>query len=430
MLAAVAWSDACFDKMAANISPLKTKFVSYPGNADAGFVKADGLLKLRERRHLAAHNVGGIQTAEDDSTADTVLACNILNGKTGRVVFDSIINTETSYFSGHVYNLETTDSFYVANGIITHNCRCVMTPTDLSEDAPPPKSLDDYLGGYTRDQQERAFGARNIRAYRRGEQTAAQLVGQKDNLMKLEEFKRAEYLPGEHALRITKDFQSKIQSIMDKSLKPALERERSFRLAQGYPAKSSERWVPVYAGDAVGHEFHGNQWTQPGQTMSGRDVMKRLKAEGHDKAGAEAVMKEAKAPIGTLYTHKHEVVERIRLASLASKGNPDYDVARRSAMPQTQAANEMLKSGMFGKSYGLENTVPRQSVGGVYSVGGYVHSARPTEDFKKDWVADQQGLRERGFHMGSDDGGDLMKHTIPISKVSDWQNPHLAKEGK
>lgn len=40
-------------------------------------------------------------------------------------VTDKIVS---EYFSGHVYNLETVSNWYVANGIVTHNCRCVAVP--------------------------------------------------------------------------------------------------------------------------------------------------------------------------------------------------------------------------------------------------------------------------------------------------------------
>ena len=35
-----------------------------------------------------------------------------------------IIKVESSSYSGHVYNLQTKDGWYVTDGIITHNCRC------------------------------------------------------------------------------------------------------------------------------------------------------------------------------------------------------------------------------------------------------------------------------------------------------------------
>lgn len=38
-------------------------------------------------------------------------------------------------FSGHVYNLETKDGYYVTNGILIHNCRCLAVPVfDLDEE--------------------------------------------------------------------------------------------------------------------------------------------------------------------------------------------------------------------------------------------------------------------------------------------------------
>lgn len=47
---------------------------------------------------------------------------------------DVVTVVSRSPFRGHVYNLQTTTGWYVANGIITHNCRCFPKPvTDLSD---------------------------------------------------------------------------------------------------------------------------------------------------------------------------------------------------------------------------------------------------------------------------------------------------------
>lgn len=40
------------------------------------------------------------------------------------VELDYVISVERKRFSGHVYNLQTRDEIYSANGIIAHNCRC------------------------------------------------------------------------------------------------------------------------------------------------------------------------------------------------------------------------------------------------------------------------------------------------------------------
>src|SRR6185437_13738306 len=42
--------------------------------------------------------------------------------------YSPIVWMQTQPFSGQVYNLETEDGWYAANGIISHNCRCSLSP--------------------------------------------------------------------------------------------------------------------------------------------------------------------------------------------------------------------------------------------------------------------------------------------------------------
>lgn len=42
--------------------------------------------------------------------------------------FSRVIEKISSVYSGHVYNLENEKNWYSANGIVTHNCRCVAQP--------------------------------------------------------------------------------------------------------------------------------------------------------------------------------------------------------------------------------------------------------------------------------------------------------------
>lgn len=46
----------------------------------------------------------------------------------GPEFYDQIIDIDIHDFCGHVYNLETEHGFYVADGIINHNCRCSWKP--------------------------------------------------------------------------------------------------------------------------------------------------------------------------------------------------------------------------------------------------------------------------------------------------------------
>jgi len=53
---------------------------------------------------------------------------DLLDSLSGHVEFLDIIKIERSNFSGHVYNLQTKSEWYLANNIITHNCRHRLAP--------------------------------------------------------------------------------------------------------------------------------------------------------------------------------------------------------------------------------------------------------------------------------------------------------------
>lgn len=48
---------------------------------------------------------------------------NLLDTHAGIIKADYIISVDRVIYSGHVYNLETVEGWYCANGIVTHNCR-------------------------------------------------------------------------------------------------------------------------------------------------------------------------------------------------------------------------------------------------------------------------------------------------------------------
>lgn len=59
---------------------------------------------------------------------DTVSSSELANRLASVVFADEIVKVRRYPFSGHVYNLETSEGWYVSNGIITHNCRCTAIP--------------------------------------------------------------------------------------------------------------------------------------------------------------------------------------------------------------------------------------------------------------------------------------------------------------
>ena len=111
---------------------------------------------------------------------------------------DDAVCPECEFYSGNRWNVdfEPVDDAPEYPGEppgSTHwGCRCAIIPVDLSEEPAPEKNFDGWLAQYSRKEQVAAFGEANLRAYQRGDITANQLVGQKDNLMTLQEFKKAD----------------------------------------------------------------------------------------------------------------------------------------------------------------------------------------------------------------------------------------------
>ena len=65
----------------------------------------------------------------DDMGGTPHKSCNFNAGHSVIAKFDNVVDVEVSNFSGHVYNLSTNCGYYLANGIITHNCGHTVSPT-------------------------------------------------------------------------------------------------------------------------------------------------------------------------------------------------------------------------------------------------------------------------------------------------------------
>ncbi|HUT68671.1 MAG TPA: phage portal protein [Dehalococcoidales bacterium] len=73
-------------------------------------------------------NARGNQVVSDDSPGNLMSASNLLNSLSSKVVRDEIIWVEQYPFHGNVYNLHTQNHYYLADGIIVHNCVCQIGP--------------------------------------------------------------------------------------------------------------------------------------------------------------------------------------------------------------------------------------------------------------------------------------------------------------
>lgn len=92
----------------------------------------------------AQGDAGLLQAGADDFSSDAKTISDSASRNALLVVGDNafhdcVIEVVARKFAGHVYNLETKDGWYLANNIITHNCRHRKVPEALSLlDTPPP----------------------------------------------------------------------------------------------------------------------------------------------------------------------------------------------------------------------------------------------------------------------------------------------------
>ncbi len=75
-------------------------------------------------RESAQGDASVLEAFGESSAAYATLASEILHGATGPIFADKLVKIRRYQFSGQVYNLETELGSYIAEGIVTHNCRC------------------------------------------------------------------------------------------------------------------------------------------------------------------------------------------------------------------------------------------------------------------------------------------------------------------
>jgi hypothetical protein len=93
-------------------------------------------IKIKNFLNIGRLNVlsrGGVNTSlmqnfSDGLMIDPDLSRNIFNRYKRLIKTDNVVSVKRHWFSGHVYNLETNNNWYLANNIIIHNCRCLYVP--------------------------------------------------------------------------------------------------------------------------------------------------------------------------------------------------------------------------------------------------------------------------------------------------------------
>ncbi len=108
------------------------------------------------------------QQSQDNFIGNTEFAHQFSARYAGLVKLDQIRKLSKRAFSGHVYNLDTELGWYLAEGIITHNCRCTVVPVVDGVAAPKRETGAEWLARQSKDVQASVLGEQGAEAFRNG----------------------------------------------------------------------------------------------------------------------------------------------------------------------------------------------------------------------------------------------------------------------
>lgn len=86
------------------------------------------------------------QATLDQPTGDAEFIRQLVARLPSEIFLDDVIHIDRFPVSCHVYNLQTENEWYSANGIITHNCRCAHIPANVGEKKKGQKRSQTSIG--------------------------------------------------------------------------------------------------------------------------------------------------------------------------------------------------------------------------------------------------------------------------------------------
>jgi Phage minor capsid protein 2 len=128
-----------------------------------GAVQLDGLVSPVVTALTLPGHVRGGEPTQDDLPADADAGRDLVRRLAGLVAADHVIDIERRHFAGHVYNLQTGGGWYVAGGIVVHNCRHAIRPYVSGRSRIAPATPNPAL--YAAEQRQRAI-ERRLRGWR------------------------------------------------------------------------------------------------------------------------------------------------------------------------------------------------------------------------------------------------------------------------
>lgn len=149
-------------------------------NTDSLIVKFKNFInaKIIGRVSPSGADADSVHDVADNVFGNTELSSNIFDRYSAQIKIDRITAIDVIKKSCHVYNLETENGWYIANGIITHNCRCMIIPYfNIDNDKRASKdgyvsdkiTFDKWLDTQDEKTQLDVLGRTRYELFRRGE---------------------------------------------------------------------------------------------------------------------------------------------------------------------------------------------------------------------------------------------------------------------
>lgn len=135
--------------------------------ARAGLVRADDFC-VRERVLGSRWDAPSLPFLGEGGEGYASIGADLLKRLSGQVELDRVVHTVSRDFSGHVYNLTSSEGWFTANSLIVSNCDCMHIPA--SEQVAGDLTTDpyEYFRSLSEKDQDRLFGKWNAQGIRDG----------------------------------------------------------------------------------------------------------------------------------------------------------------------------------------------------------------------------------------------------------------------
>lgn len=133
---------------------------------DAGAIGSGGMFGLQAPAFgFAAEEAARFEGVGQSTLRDVMAAARGLDAVAIDVILDRVLEVGVSSFRGHVYNLHTDGEWYLANGVVTHNCRPI--PAKQGAVYPGTQGLD-WFRNQSPERQKLMLGPGRYEAWKAG----------------------------------------------------------------------------------------------------------------------------------------------------------------------------------------------------------------------------------------------------------------------